>query len=246
MAEPNLAVIAALSLAVSGAATLVAAFVGVPLGTFLASREFRGQRFLRAFLHALYGLPPVLLGLVLFLALSKSGPMGSLSLLFTVPGMVLAQFLLVLPFVTALTMSAVLELDPAVRDTARTLGAEGRAFILTLIREARPGVLSAVMVGFGRAISEVGAVQMVGGNIRGDTQVLTTSIMEFTQAGQFGVAVGLGFTVGWLIVRTYIVDRGVNYTQALAMRPPSVGRSGFEATTHYETRGGRHGTLVKV
>lgn len=181
-----------LSLAVSATGTLLASAVGVPLGTLLGSREFRGRRLLRAFLQSLYGLPPVLLGLLLYLLLSKSGPAGGLGWLFTVQGMVLAQFLLVLPFVTGLTWSAVAAVDPAVRDTARTLGAEGPDFLLALVREARAGILAAVMVGFGRAVSEVGAVILVGGNIRGQTEVLTTAIVKYTGQGNFSLAIGLG------------------------------------------------------
>jgi tungstate transport system permease protein len=192
VAETSILAIAALSMFISGSATLLASTVGVPAGAFLGTREFRGRRMLRAFLHALYGLPPVLLGLLLYLTLSKSGPLAALGWLFTVEGMILAQFLLILPFITGLTMSAIVEVDPALKDTARTLGAEGWAYLRTLIREARPGVLAAVMVGFGRAISEVGAVILVGGNIRGETQVLTTAIIEETAKGNFATAVGLG------------------------------------------------------
>jgi tungstate transport system permease protein len=191
----SVASIAALSLFVSGAATAVATAVGVPLGAFFGTREFRGRRALRGFLHALYGLPPVLLGLLLYLLLSSSGPFGFLHWLFTVQGMVLAQVLLVLPFISGLTMSAILELDPAVRDTARTLGADGWRLPWKLVREARPGILAAVMVGFGRAISEVGAVIMVGGSIAGETEVLTTAIVKETSRGDFPTAIGLGLVL---------------------------------------------------
>lgn len=166
--------------------------MGVPLGAFLGSREFRGRRLLRAFLQSLYGLPPVLLGLLLYLTFSRAGPLGGWGWLFTVQGMVAAQFLLVLPFVTGLTWSAVSGIDGAVKDTARTLGAERVTYLLTLVREARAGIIAAVMVGFGRAISEVGAVILVGGNIQGETEVLTTAIIKETGAGHFGMAVSLG------------------------------------------------------
>ncbi len=192
MAETSLASVAALSLLVSGTATLLAALVGVPAGAWLGSRGFRGRRVLQTLLHSLYGLPPVLLGLLLYLSLSRTGPLGSLRWLYTVQGMVLAQFLLILPFVLGLTWNAVASVDPGVRDTARTLGAHGRTFLATLVREARLGVLGAVMVGFGRAVSEVGAVIIVGGNIQGETEVLTTSIVKYTGRGDFAIAVGLG------------------------------------------------------
>ncbi len=192
MAQTVLLDVALLSLAVSGAGALLASAVGVPLGAFLGSREFRGRRLLRAFLQSLYGLPPVLMGLLLYLTLSRAGPLGGLHWLFTVQGMILAQFLLVLPFVTGLTWSAVSAVDPALKDTARTLGAERWLYLRTLVREARAGILAAVMVGFGRAVSEVGAVILVGGNIQGETQVLTTAIVQQTNAGNFSLALGLG------------------------------------------------------
>lgn len=192
MAQTVLLEVALLSLAVSGAGTLLASAVGVPLGAFLGSREFRGRRLLRAFLQSLYGLPPVLMGLLLYLTLSRAGPLGGLHWLFTVQGMILAQFLLVLPFVTGLTWSAVSAVDPAIKDTARTLGAHRWLYLRTLVREARAGILAAVMVGFGRAVSEVGAVILVGGNIQGETQVLTTAIVQQTNAGNFSLALGLG------------------------------------------------------
>lgn len=183
---------AALSLLVSGSATLLAAAVGVPAGAWLGARSFRGQRALQTLLHSLYGFPPVLLGLLLYLTLSRSGPLGSLHWLYTVQGMVLAQFLLILPFVLGLSWSAVAAIDPALRDTARTLGAERWKYLRALVREARLGVLGAVMVGFGRAVSEVGAVIIVGGNIQGETETLTTAIVKYTGRGDFALAVGLG------------------------------------------------------
>ncbi|HEX9709587.1 MAG TPA: ABC transporter permease [Candidatus Thermoplasmatota archaeon] len=192
MAETVLLDIALLSLLVSGSATALSTAVGVPLGSWLGGREFRGRRVLRALLHALYGLPPVLLGLLLYLMLSRTGPLGALSWLYTPQGMVLAQFLLTLPFVVGLTWNAVGSVDRSVRDTARTLGAEGRQHLWALVREARLGILGAVMVAFGRAISEVGAVILVGGNIQGETEVLTTAIVKETGQGDFAVAVGLG------------------------------------------------------
>jgi tungstate transport system permease protein len=180
------------------------------VGAWLGSREFRGRRLLRAFLQSLYGLPPVLLGLLLYLTLSRTGPLGGLAWLFTVQGMVLAQFLLVLPFVTGLTWSAVLAIDPAVRDTARSLGAERGAYLRTLVGEAKPGIVAAVMVGFGRAISEVGAVILVGGNIQGETEVLTTAIIKETNAGNFATAVGLGLI---LLAISVIVFAGLTLLQ---------------------------------
>lgn len=210
VAETSLLGVALLTLFVSGTGTLLASAIGVPAGAYLGSREFRGRRLLRGFLQSLYGLPPVLLGLLLYLMLSRTGPLGSLRWLFTVEGMVLAQVLLVLPFVTGLSWSAVAGIDGAVKDTARTLGAEGRPYLKTLVREARPGILAAVMVGFGRAVSEVGAVIMVGGNIQGETEVLTTAIVKETGRGDFALAVGLGFI---LLAMSVIVFAGLTFLQ---------------------------------
>lgn len=210
MAETSLLGVALLTLLVSGSGTLIASAIGVPAGAYLGSREFRGRRLLRGFLQSLYGLPPVLLGLLLYLMLSRTGPLGSLRWLFTVEGMVLAQVLLVLPFVTGLSWSAVAGIDGAVKDTARTLGAEGRSYLTTLVREARPGILAAVMVGFGRAVSEVGAVIMVGGNIQGETEVLTTAIVKETGRGDFALAVGLGLI---LLAMSVIVFAGLTFLQ---------------------------------
>ena len=210
MAETVLLYVALLTLLVSGAGTLLASTLGVPLGAYLGSRNFRGRRLLRGSLQSLYGLPPVLLGLLLYLTLSRTGPLGNLRWLFTVQGMVLAQFLLVLPFVTGLTWSAVANVDPTVRDTARTLGAEGRTYLTTLVREARSGIIAAVMVGFGRAISEVGAVIIVGGNIQGETEVLTTAIVKETGRGDFALAVGLGII---LLAMSVIVFAGLTFLQ---------------------------------
>ena len=210
MAETSLLGVALLTLLVSGSGTLIASAIGVPAGAYLGSREFRGRRLLRGFLQSLYGLPPVLLGLLLYLMLSRTGPLGSLRWLFTVEGMVLAQVLLVLPFVTGLSWSAVAGIDGAVKDTARTLGAEGPSYLTTLVREARPGILAAVMVGFGRAVSEVGAVIMVGGNIQGETEVLTTAIVKETGRGDFALAVGLGLI---LLAMSVIVFAGLTFLQ---------------------------------
>jgi len=124
--------------------------------------------------------------------------------------MVLAQFLLVLPFVTGLTWSAVGGVDATVRDTARTLGAERRAYLTTLVREARAGIIAAVMVGFGRAVSEVGAVIIVGGNIQGETEVLTTAIVKETGRGDFALAIGLGMI---LLAMSLIVFAGLTFLQ---------------------------------
>ena len=181
-----------LSLLVSGSSTLVATLIAVPLGTFLGLREIGSARLLRTILFTLYGLPPVLAGLLIYLLLSRGGPLGFLGLVYTPLGMVFAQTLVVTPIILGITTSVVSSVERRVKETAFVLGADDRQLQVTVIKEAAAGVLTAVMVGFGRAISEVGAVFIVGGHIEGQTQVLTTTIMTDIQQAQNGHAVALG------------------------------------------------------
>lgn len=185
--------VALLSLFVSGIATIIAAAIAIPLGSIIGLREFRGKGAIKTLTYTLYGFPPVIAGLVVFMMLSNTGPLGSLEILFTPAAMILAQILLVAPIITGLTISAVSEEDPCKRDTARALGATEWQVAKTVLREARGGVISAVMIGFGRAIAEVGAVIIVGGNIKWHTRVLTTSIVLETRRGNFDYAIILGF-----------------------------------------------------
>jgi len=191
----ELAHISALSLFVSGSGTLLAAAIGVPLGAYIALKEFAGRELVKAFTYTLYGFPPVLAGLLIYMTLSNEGPLGALHWLFTPAGMILAQTLLITPLITGVTITAVSAVDREVRDTARSLGAEGRSLAWTILGEARLGVLTAIMVGFGRAMSEVGTVLIVGGNIRGDTRVLTTAIYSDVIAGEFETAIALGLVL---------------------------------------------------
>jgi len=181
-----------LSLLISGTSTLVATLVAVPLGTFLGLREIGSARLLRTILFTLYGLPPVLAGLLVYLLLSRPGPLGFLGLIYTPLGMVFAQTLVVTPIILGITTSVVASVERRVKETAFVLGADARQLQVTVIKEAAAGVLTAVMVGFGRAISEVGAVFIVGGHIEGKTQVLTTTIITDIQQAQNEHAVALG------------------------------------------------------
>lgn len=191
-----------LTLAVSGTGTLLASLAGVPLGAWLALHPSRPARAMRLFARTLYGMPPVVVGLLVFLLLSRNGPFGAAGLLFTPESMVIAQALLVLPLVLGLTMSAVEAVDPRLRETAESLGARGWMLVRVFLREAREGVGSAVLVGFGRAVSEVGAVLIVGGNILFHTRVLTTAIVEETEAGQTSFALLLGAVLLLLALMT--------------------------------------------
>jgi tungstate transport system permease protein len=162
-------------------------------------------------IQTLYALPTVIAGLVLFLIISHQGPLGFLSLLYTAPGMVIAQMILVLPLITGLTFSALSGIDPEMRQTVTSLGATGMQSVRTLILEARFGILAAVILGFGRAISEVGAAMIIGGNIRGYTRVLTTAISLETSVGDFAFAIALGVI---LLGVAIVVNIGLNLIQS--------------------------------
>lgn len=208
----ELAHIVGLSLAVSLSAVLAAAALGVPVGVVVGMVSFRGRGAVVSVLNALMGLPPVVVGLAVFLLLSRRGPLGTWQLLFTPTAMVIAQTLLVLPIVAALTHAAVVGLEPLLRDTARTLGASRVQVALLVVAEARYGIMAALIAGFGRAIAEVGAVLMVGGNIRGVTRVMTTTIAMQTAMGDYSLALALGMILIALSVAVnalfYRIQRG--------------------------------------
>jgi tungstate transport system permease protein len=165
--DPEVLAIARLSLGVSGAATLVAVLVGVPAGTALALADFPGKRLLLGLVNAGMGLPPVVVGLVVSIFLWRNGPLGFLALLYTPSAIVIAQAIIATPIVTGITASAMQGLPPALRLQIQALGATRLQLVWTLVKEARLQLMAAVMAGFGRVISEVGAAIMVGGNIRG-------------------------------------------------------------------------------
>ncbi len=182
-----------LSLRVSGLALLFSALPGIPLGAFLALNRFYGRRLVITLLYTGMGLPPVVVGLLVYLLLSRSGPLGFMSWLFTPSAMVLAQTVISLPLVTGFTMAAVLGVDPALRTQVLSLGATAAQAARAILWEARGGVIVSVIAGFGSIISEVGAVMLVGGNIEGSTRVLTTAIVLETRKGSFDVALALSF-----------------------------------------------------
>jgi tungstate transport system permease protein len=194
-ADPELIAIVALTLQVTGAALLFACLVGVPVGTLLGLVRFRGQRGVTLVLYTGMGLPPVVVGLFVYMLLSRSGPFGSLRWLFTPAGMVVAQTIIAFPLVGALTMSAVAGVDRAVHAQVFALGASRWQNGWTVVREARVGVTAAIVAAFGGIISEVGAVMLVGGNIEGQTRVLTTAIVLYTRQGDFAMAMALGIVL---------------------------------------------------
>ena len=184
--------VVALSLQVSLSAVLIAALVGLPLGAVLAVARFPGRRALIVVTNALMGLPPVVVGLVVYLLLSRAGPLGELGLLFTPEAMVIAQGILVLPIITALTRQAAEDAWSEYHDLLRSLGAGPLRAPATLLWDIRDSLLTTVLAGFGRAAAEVGAVMIVGGNIDGVTRVMTTTIALETSKGDLPLALGLG------------------------------------------------------
>lgn len=184
--------VVALSLAVSLAATGAASLIGLPLGAVLAMARFPGRRALVVLANALLGLPPVVVGLALYLMLSRSGPLGGLGLLFTPAAMVLAQFLLALPIVAALAHRASEGAWATYGDDLRVNGASPVRAVLTLLAVGRAEMVTAVLAGFGRTVSEVGAILIVGGNIAGHTRTMTTSVVLETSRGNLGTALALG------------------------------------------------------
>ncbi len=181
-----------LTFEVSGVALLLSVIGGVPAGAATGLARFPGRGFVISVMNTLTGLPPVVVGLFVYLLLSRSGPLGFMGLLYTPSAMVIAQTVLALPIVAALCHSAVVAVDQAVRQAAVSLGATPFQTIITIIREARYGILSAVIAAFGRVMAEVGAILIVGGNIAGSTRVMTTTIALETDKGNFELALALG------------------------------------------------------
>lgn len=184
-----------LSLRVSGTATVLAVLIGIPLGALVGLHRFRGRSLAVALVHTGFALPPVVVGLFVFMFLSRNGPGGEWELLFTPVAMIIAQALLAAPYVTGITLAAVQAVPADVRLQARALGASPFRAVLTHMREARLGLVAAVIAGFGAVISEVGAVMMVGGNIAGETRVMTTAIVLETRRGNFRTALTLGLVL---------------------------------------------------
>ncbi len=180
------------SLQVSGVAVLVSSFIGIPIGTLLGLTRSRVRAILAVMIQTGMALPPVVVGLCLYLLLSRSGPLGSLGWLFTLKAMILAQIILTLPFILGITMVSVAAVPPELFLQLRSLGASRWQARWTVLREARAGVALAVATALGRSLSEVGAVLMVGGNIEGHTRVLTTAIVLETSRGRFTLALALG------------------------------------------------------
>jgi len=193
----DLSEIILLSIQVSGLALIFSALVGVPLGAFMGLKRFTGHRLVTALLYTGMGFPPVVIGLFVYLMLSRSSMIGQLNLafmpkLFTPGAMILAQTIIAFPLVAGFTMAAVMGVDPQLRLQVLSLGATQSQAAWAILRQARVGVIAALVAGFGSVISEVGAVMLVGGNIEGRTRVMTTAIVLETRKGNFDLALALG------------------------------------------------------
>ena len=210
--DPEVMRVTLLSIQVSGAATIISLLIGVPLGTALALSRFPGRQLVVSLVNTGMGMPPVVVGLFVTIMLWRNGPLGILHLLYTPAAMVIAQTVIAAPMVTGVTLAAMGSLNPKLRLQILALGATRRQMLWLLMREARLPLLAAVMAGFGAVISEVGASMMVGGNIYGQTRVLTTATVMESSKGNFDVAIALGLILlllvwGVNLVLTYAQQR---------------------------------------
>jgi tungstate transport system permease protein len=205
--DPEVVEISLRSLYVSAAAILIAALFCIPMGGLIHFHEFGGKKVLINVIQTFYSIPTVVVGLFVFLFISRAGPLGGLELLFTPAAIIIGQVILILPVLTGMTISALSGVDRSIKDTALSMGATGSQAIWTIISEARFAVVGALILGFGRAISEVGAALMLGGNIRGYTRVLTTAISLETQRGDLVLSLALGIIlIGIAMVVSVIVN----------------------------------------
>ncbi|AIH04089.1 ABC transporter permease [Thermodesulfobacterium commune] len=204
-----------LSLKVSLSAILLASFFGVPFGAFLGMKDFPGKSLVIIFFNTGMGLPPVVVGLFLYMLFSRSGPLGFLNLLYTPTAMVIAQFILAFPIVASISQASVRKVSPIIKLTAKTLGATPFQITLTLIKEARYGIFTGILGGLGRVMAEVGAILIVGGNIAGYTRVMTTTIALETDKGNFELALALGII---LLSISFLINLLLYYIQKKEIR----------------------------
>jgi tungstate transport system permease protein len=190
--DPQVVEITARSLSISLTSVLIASLIDIPIGGIIQFHNFRGKRALINLIQTFYSLPTVTVGLLVFLLLSRAGPLGSFDLLFSPGGMIIGQTILITPIMIGLTISALGSVNVQIRETAISLGATDLQVIFTIMKEAKAAVIAAVLLGFGRALSEVGVAMMIGGNIRGYTRVLTTAISLETSMGDLELSMALG------------------------------------------------------
>jgi tungstate transport system permease protein len=208
--NPEVIEITIRSLYISLSSTLIASLISIPIGGMIYYYEFRGKRTIINLIQTLYSVPTVIVGLFLFLLISQQGPLGFLDLLFTPTGMIIGQVLLILPILIGFTLTALIGVSNQIKELAIALGASASQTIITIIKEARYAIMGAVILGFGRAISEVGVAILIGGNIRGSTRVFTTTISLETSKGNIELSIALGFI---LLSIALIINLILNYLQ---------------------------------
>ena len=203
--DPEVMEIAARTLRIAGTSCLLASLISLPLASLIHFRQFRGKRVLVNIIQTLFSVPTVIVGLFVFVLLSRAGPLGELGILFTPAAMVIGQMILITPILLGLTISALSGVSKEIIETATSLGASGFQLVLLVLREARYAVLAALILGFGRALSELGVAMMVGGNIRGFTRVMTTALSLATTRGELEMALALGIILLFLALVINIV-----------------------------------------
>lgn len=208
--DPEVMFITLRTLEISLSSTLFGTLIAVPLGGLIYFKNFKGKRSLINIIQTLYSIPTVLVGLLVFLLLSNEGPLGSLNLLFTPGGMIIGQTILILPIITGFTIIALSGVKNEIKDLARSLGASEIQTLYTIMREAKYALLGAIILGFGRAISEVGVAMMIGGNIRGFTRVITTTMALETSKGNIELSIALGII---LLIIALIISFTLNQIQ---------------------------------
>jgi tungstate transport system permease protein len=213
--DADLAEIVLLSLRVSFSAVAAACLIGLPIGAAAAVYRFPGRGFVVVLMNAMMGLPPVVAGLLVYLLLSNAGPLGGLGLLYTVTAMIIVQTVLVTPIIAALARQVIIDLHAEYDEQLRSLGLRGGRMVATLLWDGRYSLLTVALAGFGRAVAEVGAVIIVGGNINHATRVMTTTIALETSKGDLGLALALGIS---LIAISVLVNGGVMALRATAAR----------------------------
>ena len=208
--DPELLGIIFLSLEVSGTALILATILGLPLGALTGLKRFTGRGLIISLMNTFMGLPPVVVGLFLYLLLSRRGPLGFMSLLYTPSAMIIAQTILAFPIVAALSHAAIIKVEPLIKQASFTLGATPIQVTTTVVREARYGIMSGIIAALGRVMAEVGAILIVGGNIAGYTRVMTTTIALETDKGNFELALSLGII---LLIISLIINMALYLIQ---------------------------------
>ena len=208
--DPEVMSVAGLSLRIAVTSVIIGAIIALPLASLIHFNNFRGKRILISLIQTFYSVPTVTVGLLVFVLFSHSGPLGGLDLIFTPTVMIIGQIILIMPILLGMTISALTGVDRNIIDTARSLGANGWQMMLMVLRDARFAVMAAVVLAFGRAISEVGLAMMVGGNIKGWTRVLTTAISLETSKGDWELSMALGII---LIVIALVINLIMNRIQ---------------------------------